>query len=67
MPSRGTVLVLVLVHITAIITIVRGWRALYRWGMRGWSWFCARPHHVALGLVLQYIHGGIASASVPPG
>ncbi|KAJ5189327.1 hypothetical protein N7491_005656 [Penicillium cf. griseofulvum] len=31
MPSRGTVIVLVLAHITAIITIVRGWRALYRW------------------------------------
>lgn len=28
---------------------------------------CARPHHVALGLVLHYIHGGIARASVPPG
>ncbi|OQD98028.1 hypothetical protein PENSOL_c010G03387 [Penicillium solitum] len=42
MPSRDTVLLLVLAHITAVITIVRGWRALYRWGVRGWRWFCAR-------------------------
>ncbi|KAJ5746955.1 uncharacterized protein N7511_008651 [Penicillium nucicola] len=31
MPSRDTVLLLVLAHITAVIAIVRGWRALYRW------------------------------------
>ncbi|KAJ9490324.1 hypothetical protein VN97_g2903 [Penicillium thymicola] len=42
MPSRDAVLLLVLAHITAIITIVRGWRALYSCGVRGWRWFCAR-------------------------
>ncbi|KAJ5192639.1 hypothetical protein N7449_008781 [Penicillium cf. viridicatum] len=31
MPSRDTVL---------LLSVGRG--ALYRWGMRGWSWFCAR-------------------------
>jgi hypothetical protein len=39
MSSCGTVFFLVLIHILAVIAIVRGWRALYRWGVRGWSWF----------------------------
>ncbi|KAJ6012438.1 hypothetical protein N7522_002793 [Penicillium canescens] len=42
MPSSDTVLLLVLAHITAVFAIVRGCRALYRWGVRAWSWFCAR-------------------------
>ncbi|KAJ5518682.1 hypothetical protein N7453_001104 [Penicillium expansum] len=42
MPSRDTVLLLVLAHITAVIAIIRGWRALYRWGVHGWRWFRAR-------------------------
>jgi hypothetical protein len=33
---------LVLAHITAVIALLSGWRALYRWSVRGWSWFCAR-------------------------
>ncbi|KAJ5296863.1 uncharacterized protein N7443_007756 [Penicillium atrosanguineum] len=45
MTSIDTVLLLVLAHITAVITIVRGWRALYRWGVRSWNWFCTRHDH----------------------
>ncbi|KAJ5119863.1 hypothetical protein N7448_010532 [Penicillium atrosanguineum] len=26
-------------------SIVRGWRALYRWSVRSWNWFCTRHDH----------------------